>query len=285
VPPDRSAAGRRGAIGLIKIRPPLTREEEHELHVLIAEGRQAAAELDDGEEWSSERRTVLRRRVRRGREAEEELLAGTCGLVKKRVNDLGFAFDQDELEAAGLEGLVRALREFDPSRGVRFATYANYWISKMVTGAISNRVPYPDRDLRLVIKYRRLLSQMNGRTPSSNEVAKTLGLSRADAARVARMSADISSGMASFDPDIAAAPAAAPSSPAEAEWVIDVLQEILGEDFADFWLWTGKVMSLEQLGRKNHVSKQAMAKRAAKWRRLVEQSPHADRMVAWLRDQ
>jgi DNA-directed RNA polymerase sigma subunit (sigma70/sigma32) len=285
VPPERSAPSRRGAIGLIKIRPPLSRDEEHELHVLIAEGRHAAAELEDGEEWSPERRTVLRKRVRRGREAEEELLAGTCGLVKKRVNDLGFSFDQDELEAAGLEGLVRALREFDPSRDVRFATYANYWISKMVNATISNRVPYPDRDLRLVIKYRRLLSQLNGRTPTPMEAARALSVNRAEAARVARMSADISSGMASFDPDVAAASPSAPPPAAEAEWVVDALQEILGDDYADFWLWTGKVMSLEQLGRKNHVSKQAMAKRVAKWRRLVEQSPHADRMVAWLRDQ
>jgi hypothetical protein len=284
VPPER-APGRRGAIGLIDIRAPLERDEEHELHVLIAEGRQAATELEDAEEWSPERRTVLRRRVRRGREAEEELLAGTCGLVKKRVNDLGFAFDQDELEAAGLEGLVRALREFDPSREVRFATYANYWISKMVTAAISNRVPYPDKDLRLVIKYRRMLAQLNGRSPTANEVARALSVTRTEAARVARMSADIASGMASFDPDVAVASPSTPSSPGEAAWVIDALQEILGDDFTDFWLWTGKVMSLEQLGRKNHVSKQAMSKRVAKWRRLVEQSPHADRMVAWLRDQ
>ena len=282
---ERASPPRRGSIGLIRIRPPLSREEELELHVLIAEGRQAASELETRGEPSHERAVILRRRVRRGREAEEELLAGTCALVKQRVNDLGFAFDRDDLEAAGLEALVKALREFDPARDVRFATYANYWISKMVLGAISHRVPYADADLRLVIKFRRLVRQHGGRSLTVAEVAKSLGVARGEASRIMRLSSDVASGMDSIDSESSHPMASTANHVNEAEWVIDVLREILGDDFTDFWMWTGRVMSLEELGRKNGVSKQAMAKRVAKWRRLVEGSPHADSLVAWLRAQ
>lgn len=38
----------------------------------------------------------------------------------------------DELTSAGTVGLMRAIDKFDPSRGVRFATYAQYWIRAAV---------------------------------------------------------------------------------------------------------------------------------------------------------
>jgi biotin operon repressor len=282
-PPAPARSNR--TIGLVGIGPTIGRERELELHVLIAEGRQAAGELEAPLERSKERVTILRRRVRRGRQAEEELLAGTCALVKQRVNDLGFPFDREDLEAAGLEGLVKALREFDPSRDVRFATYASYWISKMVMASISHRVPYPDADLRAVVRFRRLARQRSGRPLSTTEVAKSLAISRTEASRIMRMSSDIAAGMADIDDSGPAALAARSTSSAEAEWVIDILRDILGDDFEDFWLWTGGVMSLEELGRRNGVSKQAMAKRVKKWRHLVETSPDADLMVTWLRAQ
>lgn len=273
---------RSASIGLIPVREPLARDEEVQLHQAILAGRSAAARLASGDATGDEVNT-LRRLVRQGRHAEESLLAGTCALVKHRVRELGFSVDQDDLEAAGLEGLVRALRSFDPSRGARFATYANYWINKMVFAAISHRVPYPEQDLRQVIRYRRLERRHGGSPPSVTEVARQLGLSRTDAARIMRMSGDITAGTSALEPDELAAEDSAPWP--EADWIIVQLKEILGRDFEDFWMWTGRVMSLEELGRRNGISKQAMSKRVARWRRLVESSPRADEMIAWLRAQ
>jgi RNA polymerase sigma factor (sigma-70 family) len=273
-------------IGNLTVRGPLTRDEETELHHRIAKGREAAATLAGSSPLAETERRALRATVRRGRQAEEDLLAGTYALVKKRINDLGFQVDRDELEGAGVEGLVKALREFDPDHGVRFATYANYWISKMVFAAISHRVPYPEPDLRLVIKYRRLRRQHDPNQISSAEVMKLLGLTRAQAGRVMKMSDDIAAGIGKFDEEHHEAPSPESSEPwPEAEWVIDRLKEILGSEFADFWMWTGRVMTLEELGRRNGISKQAMAKRVQRWRRLVESSEHADEMLAWLRAQ
>ncbi len=277
---------RDGSIGLVTIRSPLSRDEEEHLQQLITRGRQAAQELNEGIGHSTSERTALRRAVRRGRKAEEDLLSGTCALVKKRVTDLGFSFDQDELEAAGLEGLVTALRAFDPDHGVRFATYANYWISKMVYSSISHRVPYPESDLRLVIKLRRLQRHHEARALTVADVMKALEISRPEAARVMKMSDDIAAGMADVEHEDQSARVLDSSEPwPEAEWVIEQLKEILGSEFTDFWMWTGRVMSLDELGRRNGISKQAMAKRVQRWRRLVETSEHADEMLSWLKAQ
>jgi hypothetical protein len=281
-----SPARQHGSIGLITISTPLSKDQEAQLLDAIATGRQAARRLLSQPELAGEQRTAQRSLVRRGRRAEEELLAGTCALVKQRVNDLGFPFDQDELEAAGLEGLVTALREFDATRGVRFATYANYWISKMVYATISNRVPYPDSDLRLVIKFRRLQRNHVGRPLTTAEVMRHLSLSRSKSQRVMKMSADIAAGTAEIDPNAPQREQGDNGRPwPESEWVIDALHDILGNEFTDFWMWTGRVMTLEELGRSHGITKQAMAKRVARWKRLVEASPHADRMLAWLRAQ
>ena len=283
---DAIAPTRRDTIGLISIGAPLSREQEALLHDAIALGRSAAGALVTTSHLTPVERTSLRGQVRRGRKAEEELLAGTCALVKQRILALGFPFDRDELEAAGLEGLVKALREFDPLRTVRFATYANYWISKMVFAAISHRVPYPESDLRLVIKFRRLQQQHGAKVLTTADVTRLIKLTRAQASRVMKMSADIAAGMAELDDEGAHDQGRSTNEPwPEAEWIIELLHEILGNDFTDFWMWTGRVMSLEELGATHGISKQAMAKRVQKWRRLVENSPPADRMIAWLRAQ
>jgi DNA-directed RNA polymerase sigma subunit (sigma70/sigma32) len=280
------ARTRSGSIGLIRIGTPLSKDEESQLLESISAGRDAAEERAVDDSHTPAQQTALRRLVKRGRKAEEELLAGTCALVKQRVNDLGFAFDQDELEAAGLEGLVKALREFDMQRGVRFSTYANYWISKMVYAAISHRVPYPDADLRMVIKFRRLQRQGSARPLSTAEVMRHLAIPRTKAQRVIKMSADIAAGTAQIDANQLQAKVSDNGEPwPESEWVIEALREILGAEFTDFWMWTGRVMTLEELGRTHGISKQAMAKRTSRWKRLVEESPHAERMLAWLRAQ
>lgn len=44
--------------------------------------------------------------------------------------------NREDIESAGWEGVERAARKFDRSRGVLFATYANSWIRGTVTRAI-----------------------------------------------------------------------------------------------------------------------------------------------------
>jgi RNA polymerase sigma factor (sigma-70 family) len=279
MPTDR-LRGAFGPFGNVKA-DPLAREREDELHEKISRGRHARDELAAHPRLGPNKRNELRKVIRSGRHAEEELLAGTYALVRYRVTSLGFPFDQDELEGAGLEGLVTALQRFDPDRGVRFSTYANHWIAKMVYGAISRRLPYPEADLRAVIKLRRTQSQHPERSMTTTDVARLLECTRTRAGHVMRLSAEIARGTAPIAPEMAA-----PSSQdGDAGWIIEHLHDVLGDDFTDFWLWTGRVMSLDELGKRRNVTKQAMAKRVQKWRKLVEASPRAPEMLEWLRAQ
>jgi RNA polymerase primary sigma factor len=48
----------------------------------------------------------------------------------------GTGLDRDELIAAGNLGLVQAALRFDPSRNLKFITYADWWIRKAIVEAI-----------------------------------------------------------------------------------------------------------------------------------------------------
>lgn len=44
--------------------------------------------------------------------------------------------DECDLASEGTIGIMKAVRDFDPSRGIRFATYAQYWIKAQITDFI-----------------------------------------------------------------------------------------------------------------------------------------------------
>lgn len=269
--------------GHLVVRPPLSREEETETWAAIVAGRAAADRLAT-KRLSETTQRHLRAVRAKGRRAEERLLSATLGLVRSRIRDLGFAVEADELEGAALEGLVEAMRRYDPDRGARFATYANAWITKMMHETLSRRYPIPSEDLRLVVAYRRLLRKGNGLRPRVTEVATALGLSRGEASRISSLSDDLSNGLVSLDTASAAVRHLAmhEAPPADAEWIIDALRGILGEDFRDFWMIVGQVYSLEELAAEHGVSKQAMWKRKQRWLEKVRQSPDAARLLGWL---
>lgn len=88
----------------------------------------------------------------------------------------------EDLEAEGTLGLLEAAARFDPTRGVRFFSYAAWWIRKCIVEAISRqsmlvRLPRgPVRRLRLVREAERDLMARLGRAPTSEEIARAAGL-------------------------------------------------------------------------------------------------------------
>ena len=265
---------------------PLDIDEERRLYPIIQLGREAEATLEsDAEIDPATRRRLLRQR-HDGQEAESLLLRATLGLVRVRVVERGYRFGNDELEAAGVEGLVNALHRFDPDKGARFSTYANYWIMKLVNEAIQQQAGLTDAEMRLVLRYQRLQRATADRRLTNDEVAAALDVSVSKADEVAQLSRELQSrrfeSMDLSDPTHQRHPGDGVEAPS---WVIDALHRICGDDFDSFWQFTFKTMSIEEIARSQHISRQAMTKRIERCRRAVRESPEAQRLIEWFAKQ
>ncbi len=63
------------------------------------------------------------------RAARDRLIASHLPLVMRMATRLrGYRLSLDDLVAEGNVGLIRAVESFDPDRGARFATYAQWWV-------------------------------------------------------------------------------------------------------------------------------------------------------------
>ncbi len=104
---------------------------------------------------------ALGHRVRRGREARDELLLHNLRLVlsitgRCKVEGLS----PEDLFQEGVLGLMRAIEKFDPDKGWRLSTYATWWIRQSVERAIADKA----RLIRLpVYVHQRLLRVLRGR--------------------------------------------------------------------------------------------------------------------------
>ncbi|MBT3269288.1 FliA/WhiG family RNA polymerase sigma factor [Candidatus Poribacteria bacterium] len=119
-------------------------------------------------------------------QAREELILAHLPLVKatvlRMVSSLASHAEVDDLESAGLFGLIDAVEKFNPSMGKDFAAYASF----RIRGAILDELRALDWVPRSVRDKARKLEtayvqaeQALGRPPTDEELAKALDMSQA----------------------------------------------------------------------------------------------------------
>jgi len=127
----------------------------------------------------------LGRRARLGEEsAINELVRANLRFVisvAKKYQNRGVSLS--DLIQEGNVGLVTAARKFDPDQGVKFISYAVWWIRQAILSALANqgrsvRVPLNRAsDLAKIFRERERLKQELRRDPSPQELSEATGLS------------------------------------------------------------------------------------------------------------
>lgn len=129
-----------------------------------------------------EEERALARRARTGdREAAERLVTANLRFVisyvkKYQGRGLGLA----ELVCIGNEGLLKAVKKFDPDKGVKFISYAVWWIRQTVLQALAEqtrsvRIPLnQNSNLSRLARTETQLTQTLGRAPTDQEIANEM---------------------------------------------------------------------------------------------------------------
>ena len=100
--------------------------------------------------------------------------------VAKKYQNRGVSLT--DLIQEGNVGLVTAARKFDPEQGVKFISYAVWWIRQAILASLANhgravRVPLNRAsDLARIFREKERLKQEKGREPSTEELAEATNL-------------------------------------------------------------------------------------------------------------
>ena len=125
----------------------------------------------------------LARLAQKGDEAAaERLVTANLRFVISYVKKYqGHGLDLSELVAIGNGGLLKAVRKFDPDQGVKFISYAVWWVRQAVLKALAEqtrsvRIPLnQNSQLIRLSRAETILAQVLRRDPSDDEVARLIG--------------------------------------------------------------------------------------------------------------
>lgn len=151
-------------------KPLLTEEEERNLALRIASGDEQARDL-----------------------LIESNLRLVVNIAKRYINR---GLPIMDLIQEGNIGLIHAITKYDVNKGYRFSTYATHWIRQGITRAIANK----GRNIRIPVHlyekiglYKKAVARLKdklGRNPNLEEIAQEMGLSVAKVNKLRKMQDD-----------------------------------------------------------------------------------------------
>ena len=128
-----------------------------------------------------EEREIARRARAGDRPAAERLVTANLRFVISYVKKYqGRGLNLAELVCIGNEGLLKAVKKFDPDKGVKFISYAVWWIRQTVLQALAEqtrsvRIPLnQNSNLVKLSRTETLLTQKLGRSPTDREIAEEM---------------------------------------------------------------------------------------------------------------
>lgn len=95
---------------------------------------------------------------------------------------LGRGVDLEDLNAMGIEGLIKAAEKYDYTMGCKFSTYATWWIKQAISRGIADeaslvRIPvHMNEVIHKVRKAQKFLNQEYGEEPTVGEIAEYLDI-------------------------------------------------------------------------------------------------------------
>src|SRR5690242_15189689 len=129
-----------------------------------------------------EEKRLARRALGGDETAAERLVTANLRFVISYVKKYqGHGLDLSELVAIGNEGLLKAVKKFDPDHGVKFISYAVWWVRQAVLKALAEQtrtVRIPLNQNAALVRMSRvsgLLAQELGREATDAELAMALG--------------------------------------------------------------------------------------------------------------
>ncbi len=281
----------------------LTASEEVELAQEIEAGREARERLESGLAFSDEVEDILETSAR-GEEARQRLISANLRLVVSLAKQhLGPGIEFSDLIQEGNLGLMRAVDRFDWRKGNRFSTYALWWIRQAVSTAMSDqarpiRLPSHMMDtLSRLAKAEQRLTQELGRTATDHEVCQAMGITITRLADLRQLRERPSSldvpvgedGDADLSDLVEDAEAPTPLSEVLAsslrEQVLKVLTTLDPRERMviemRFGLEDDQPMTLEQVGRELHITKERVRQIEARALRKLRHSTRSRWLVEY----
>jgi RNA polymerase primary sigma factor len=128
--------------------------------------------------------------------AAERLVTANLRFVISYVKKYqGHGLDLSELVAIGNEGLLKAVKKFDPDQGVKFISYAVWWVRQAVLKALAEqtrsvRIPLnQNSQLVRLARAETVLAQVLKREPTDQEIGRLIEESPAAVRAARQMSA------------------------------------------------------------------------------------------------